>query len=348
MKRLKPLLVLLIILGGGGAAYYYFNLPPTSLVLTGIVTTNEVIIGPQIGGRLGEVLVKEGDQVKQGQLLAVIAPDELKAETAYAMHNVENVTSQIQQARADMRYEQQHMTEQIRQAESTLAAAEAQQAAAQADLEAARLSFQRVQNLSREGVAAAQELDQARTSFEAAQARVDALRKQVDAQRGAIAVARTSAEQVEKRRNEVQGSEHMQAAASAQVTKAEVRLSYTEMKAPIDGIVDVRAARTGEVVNAGQPVVTLINPDDLWIRADLEETYIDRVKIGDHMKVRLPSGAEIDGVVFYRGLDAGFATQRDVSRTKRDIKTFEIRLRADNTDRKLAVGMTAQVLLPLQ
>jgi HlyD family secretion protein len=205
-----------------------------------------------------------------------------------------------------------------------------------------------VQNLSREGVAAAQELDQARTTFEATQARVEALRKQVEAQRGAIAVARTSAQQVEKRRNEVQGNEHMQAAASAQVTKAEVRLSYTEMKAPIDGIVDVRAARTGEVVSAGQPVVTLINPDDLWIRADVEETYIDRLKIGDHMTVRLPSGAEIDAVVFYRGVDAGFATQRDVSRTKRDIKTFEIRLRADNSDRRLAVGMTAQVLFPLQ
>jgi HlyD family secretion protein len=51
--------------------------------------------------------------------------------------------------------------------------------------------------------------------------------------------------------------------------------------------------------------------------------------------------------VFYRGVDAGFATQRDVSRTKRDIKTFEIRLRVDNHDRRLAVGMTAYVLLPV-
>ena len=64
--------------------------------------------------------------------------------------------------------------------------------------------------------------------------------------------------------------------------------------------------------------------------------------------VRLPSGAELDGVVFYRGVDAGFATQRDVSRTKRDIKTFEVRLRCDNKDRRLAVGMTAYVLLPLK
>ena len=71
------------------------------------------------------------------------------------------------------------------------------------------------------------------------------------------------------------------------------------------------------------------------------------IRIGDKLPVRLPSGEEREGTVFYRGVEAAFATQRDVSRTKRDIKTFEIRLRADNGDRRLAVGMTAYVLLPV-
>jgi HlyD family secretion protein len=62
----------------------------------------------------------------------------------------------------------------------------------------------------------------------------------------------------------------------------------------------------------------------------------------------LPSGVEREGTVTYRGVDASFATQRDVSRTKRDIKTFEVRLRVDNKDRRLAVGMTAYVDLPLR
>ena len=176
---------------------------------------------------------------------------------------------------------------------------------------------------------------------------MDALNKQVEAQRATVAMARSQAEQIAVRRSQVQANTHMQAAAAAQQAKADVRLRYTELRAPIDGIVDVRAARPGEVVNPGQPVVTLINPDDLWVRADVEETYIDRVKLGDTLTVRLPSGEERQGKVFYRGADAGFATQRDVSRTKRDIKTFEIRLRVDNKDRRLAVGMTTYVELPL-
>src|SRR6202007_1225681 len=105
--------------------------------------------------------------------------------------------------------------------------------------------------------------------------------------------------------------------------------------------------RAGEYVTPGQPIVTLVNPDDLWVRVDVEESYVDRVRIGDRLRVRLPSGAEREGAVFYRGVDAGYATQRDVSRTKRDIKTFEVRLRVDNRDRALAVGMTVYVMLPI-
>jgi len=163
-----------------------------------------------------------------------------------------------------------------------------------------------------------------------------------------VALARANAEQVSVRRSQLQANEHQEAAANAQRAKADVRLAYTEIHAPIDGIVDVRAVRPGEIVSPGQPVVTLINPDDLWVRADVEETYIDRVRLGDKLTVRLPSGAEREGTVFHRGVDAGFATQRDVSRTKRDIRTFEIRLRVDNRDRALAVGMTAYVLLAVK
>ena len=149
------------------------------------------------------------------------------------------------------------------------------------------------------------------------------------------------------RRSQLRAQEHQLAAAGAQKQKAQVRLGYTEIRAPIDGLVAERAALQGEVVNPGQPIVTLINPDNLWVRADVEETYIDRVRLGDRMSVRFPSGMEREGTVFFRGVDAAYATQRDVSRTKRDIKTFEIRLRVDNSERRLYPGLTAYVTLPL-
>jgi HlyD family secretion protein len=346
LRKLIPLILLAAAAAGGW--YLYTHSRPTELVLTGIVTTNDVIVSPQIGGQIGQLLVAEGDSVKKDQLVAVIVPDELKADSAYYSQNVAGMSSQVRESEAALRYQERQTADQIRQAESTLASLESQADATAADLENARLTFERTQNLSQQKVASQHELDQARTTFTATQARLDALKKQVDAQRATVALARASAEQTSVKRSQVQASEHMQAAATAQQTKAGVRLRYTELHAPMDGIVDVRAVRPGEIVTPGQPVITLINPDDLWVRADVEESYIDRLRIGDKMRVRLPSGAESDGTVFYRGVDAGFATQRDVSRTKRDIKTFEVRLRVDNKDRRLAVGMTAYVLLPLQ
>jgi multidrug resistance efflux pump len=343
----KLALVLIVLVAGAAVLYAYRRLGPAPLVLTGIVTTNDVIVSSQIAGRIGELRVAEGDVVKKDQLLAVIAPEELKADTAYFAQNVEGLSSQVRESEAALRYQLRLTADQIRQAESTLASTESQVEAASADVEAARLTNQRTQNLAQQGVVSPQEMDQARIALASAQAKLEALRKQVDAQRAAVALARSNAEQVTLRRSQVQTQEHLQAAASAQRAKADVRLRYTEIHAPLEGIVDVRAARVGEVVNPGQPIVTLINPEDLWVRADVEESYIDRVRIGDTLTVRLPSGAERQGTVFYRGVDAGFATQRDVSRTKRDIKTFEVRLRVDNTDRRLAVGMTAYVILPV-
>ena len=345
MKRiLRPLLLLALVAGAG--YYWYTRRDPGDIVLTGIVTTHEVVVSPQIAGRIDKLLVDEGDTVHADQLVAVLAPDELREEQAFYSHTAAGAGSQVAESEAALRLQERQMGDQIAQAEATLAAAESQRAAAEAELENARVSLDRAQRMVKDGIGTQEQLDAARTAHEVAKSKIAALLKQIDAQKASVQLARSAAEQVTMRRSQVVSTRQQQAAAAAQRAKADVRLAYTELHAPLSGLVSVRAARTGEFVNPGQPVITIINPDDLWVRADVEESYIDRVRVGDKLKVRLPSGAEHDGTIFYRGADASFATQRDVSRTKRDIKTFEIRLRVDNQDRRLAVGMTAYVVLP--
>ncbi|HEX5099485.1 MAG TPA: efflux RND transporter periplasmic adaptor subunit [Polyangiaceae bacterium] len=341
----RGLLVVAALVTGGVFAYRAYTAPPKTLTLTGLVTTDDVIVSPLVTARVEKLLVKEGDSVKSGDLLAVLSPAELAADSDFFKHSAEGFSGQIAQTQASLRYEELQTGQQIRQAQATLAAVEAQRAEAEATVKNARSNLARTRALLASGALTQRELEQAETESAVAEARLAAVNKQIDAQRAAVGLARANAEQVTARRSALSSIKQQEAAAEAQAEKANVRLGYAEIHAPIDGIVDVRAARAGEVVSAAQPLVTLVNPDDLWVRVDVEETYASRLRIGEELDVRFPSGETRRGKVFLRRVDAGFATQRDVSRTKRDIKTFEIRLRVDNHDRRLAVGMTAYVTL---
>src|SRR5262249_7018164 len=125
MKRRIPILsglALALVLG----LVYFLTRPPRGIVLTGMVTTDEVIVASEIQGRLQRLLVKEGDLVTNGQLLAVIQPQEWKADLAFYASGVEQSSAQIDQAEADLKYQQAQTSNQIRQAEATLASTEAQ------------------------------------------------------------------------------------------------------------------------------------------------------------------------------------------------------------------------------
>jgi HlyD family secretion protein len=344
---MRRLLIIVILAGVAAALYYVYARPVTSLALTGIVTTDDVALSSQVQGEIQQLLVKEGDPVHQGELLATIQPEELAAERAYYTHSEQGQAANVNGARSTLSYQEMQTRDQIQQAEASLASAVASQKEGAADLENDRLNYDRIHKLFLQGIEPASSDDQTRTTYDAAQAHLNSLAKQVEAAQAALEMARSNLEQVKVREADLNASLHQLAAAGAQRKQAQVRLDYTEIRSPIDGFVDTRAALQGEVVNIAQPIVTLINPDNLWVRADVPESYIDAVKLGQQLKVRLPSGAERPGTVFYRGADADFATQRDVSRSKRDIKTFEIRLRVDNHDRALAVGMSAYVTVPV-
>lgn len=347
MKGRLAVIVLILAIAAAGLTYW-LTLTPPSMEITGMVDTDEVQVGPLIQGRLQKLLVQRGDTVTKGELLAVIQPEELEADRSYYENNEKESAAQGDQAQADLAFLESQTREQIRQAEANIAMYKDQVTQADADLDYARRNFERARVLRTSNANSEQDFDQARTNFAAAKAHVESLQKQVKASEAALALAQANTEEIAARRAALVSATHHLAAARAQAEKANVVLGYTEIRAPIDGIVDVRAALQGEVVTPGQAIVTLIDPDNLWVRADVPESYIDGIHLGDKLTVRLPSGATRQGTVFFRGVDADYATQRDVSRTKRDIKTFEFRLRCDNSDRSLALGMTAYVTLPLR
>jgi HlyD family secretion protein len=314
--------------------------------LTGIVTGTDEIVSPLVQGRLERLLVDEGSAVKAGELIAEIDPTELQTVQASAAANIRTLQARLQQSSTTQAMNDAQTQAAEQQAAANLTTANAQLDQAKATLELDQVTYQRDLGLYDKGVVAAQDRDNAKRDLDVAQANVKAEEDQVRAAEAQLAAAKANRQQVEVQQSDVAATKAQVAQAVAQKDQAATQLGYTKIYAPIDGIVSVRVARQGEVVQAGGPIVTILDIDHLWVEADVEESLIDSIGFGQKLQVRLPSGEEVEGTLFYKGVENDYATQRDVSRTKRDIKTFAIKVSVPNPDRRLFAGMTAYVLLP--
>lgn len=314
--------------------------------LTGIVTGNDVIVSSQIAGRMIRLSVDEGSEVHKGQEIAEVDPAEWITARDSAAANIRMLEDKVRSAAVTKSWTDDQTSASKRQAEATLTSTKSQLAQAQANLWRDQTTYKREQSLFDAGVEAAQNRDLALAAMQASDAAVKSLEDQVHAAEAQVAVAEANRKQVEVQQSDLAATRAQLQQARADKATADVHLGYTNIFAPLDGVVSVRAARQGEVIQVGEPIVTVLDVDHLWVQVDVEETYIDRVGLGQQIKVRLPSGETLQGSVTFKGVENDFATQRDVSRTKRDIKTFEIKVAIPNNGRKLMSGMTATVLLP--
>lgn len=308
-------------------------------------------------GAANDAIVQARANEQQAAAQTELLRDTLPTKVEQAAAQVEQVRAQLEQNRAQASQAQA----QLQQSQAQVAQTKAALAKAQDNFNRIRPLVERDINPPQDLVSARSDLDSAKANEQAAEAAAEAARRAVSsAQAGVQATQRSvaaaqatlaDAKQEEKQVIVQQRQTDAMRAAEAQAVSnaaaAQARFGQTQIFAPADGIVTLRAARQGEVVNPGNPIVTLFDLSSTWVDADVEETYADLISMGRTLRVRLPSGAEITGPVIYKAVEADFATQRDVSRTKRDIKTVAIRVRVPNPDGKLPLGMTAWIMLPV-
>ena len=133
------------------------------------------------------------------------------------------------------------------------------------------------------------------------QANVTALEEATKAEAAAVNVAQANRKQVDARKSAISTTLAQLEQARATEAQMATQLGYTKIYAPLDGIVSVRVAKQGEVVAHGAPIVVVVDVDHLWVRADVEETYIDSIAIGQKLRVQLPSGDVTEGTGDFPG-----------------------------------------------
>ncbi|MGA9043027.1 MAG: efflux RND transporter periplasmic adaptor subunit [Terriglobales bacterium] len=346
MNPRNRVFVLLGIICAIAVAYYIISTPSKKdLVLIGTVDSNQVIVSPQVQGRIIKLLVEEGTQVKQGDLIAVLDPQELEAEERAAAANITSLRHKVSEMQSTEQATSGSTSGGVANARAKLESSRSQLAQAEATLVRTESDSRRMIELANQGVASDQDRVQAESNLTAQQATVQSFKDQVRAAEADLNMAIANTNQAPAAKSTVEATQADLANAEEQRKQAEVRLGYTKIYAPVTGTVSVRAAREGEVLTAGQPIVTIVDFSDTWVRAAIPETESDHIGLGDTLRVRLPGGTKTSGKVFFKSAEADFATQRDVSRTKRDIKTIVLKVRLDNPKGAYVPGMTAEVLI---
>jgi multidrug resistance efflux pump len=347
MNARNRILILMGILLVIGLFWYFLSTNrSTDLQLIGTVDANEVVVSSRIPGRIQKLTVDEGDTVTSGELIANIQSDDLAAARNAAEATASSQHYKLQESQDTQHQTQGSTTSQVANAQAQLQVAQAALLQAQANYEHQQADSNRTIALAKQGVMSQQSSDEAITSLRADQAAVDSAKQSVVAANASLklAIANTlqaqaAAKTVASTRSDVQN-------AKALLDQAQVELNYANVLAPISGRINVRAARQGEVVAAGTPIVTITDLTQTWVYAPLPETEADSVKLGDSLRVVMPDGEAIQGKVINKSAEADFATQRDVSRRKRDIKTIELKLLIPNPGMKYTLGMTAEVYVP--
>ena len=314
--------------------------------LIGTVDANEVVVSAKIPGRIQKLTVDEGQDVKAGQLIAIIESDDLQA-----ARNAAEATASSQSFKLGETVETERQTvgevgSAAVNAEALVKAAQASLAQAQANFEHQQADTSRTVALAQQGIMSAQARDDAATMLQAAKAAVDTARENVSAAEASLRQARAHELLATVAARTVDETRDLVANARALANQAKVEVGYSQVFAPVSGKVNVRATRQGEVVAAGAPIVTIMDLTETWIYAPLPETQADTVQLGDSLRVVMPAGDTIQGKIIVKSAEADFATQRDVSSRKRDIKTIQLKLLIDNPGERFVPGMTAEVYIP--
>jgi multidrug resistance efflux pump len=326
--------------------YYFTTNHSTELQLVGTVDANEVVVSSRVQGQIQSLDVDEGQRVKAGQLVATIASQDL----AYA-HNAAMATAQsdqykLAQARATALQTEGSTENQVATAEAQVRVAKAQLAQAIAQYNHQKADTTRAVALANAGVNSEQTRDEMVTSLNADRAAVQSARDNVAAQEAALKTARANLLQAKAALATVASSRADVKSAQALANQAQVQLGYARIVSPVTGVVETRAALQGEVVASATPIVTIVDLSQTWVYVPLPETDADAVKLGDKLRVVMPSGGTVWGAVIAKAALADFATQRDVSRRKRDIKTVQLKLLIPNPGMEYVPGMTANVYIP--
>jgi HlyD family secretion protein len=321
MKKKKIIIPILLILAAAAAVLIFRNRQapdPNVIRVSGNIEVTDVEVSFKIAGRVEERLVSEGQEVKAGQLVARLDSSDLAREIAQRRAQSAAAQSALAELKAGSR------PEEIAQAEAALERA-------RADGDRARLEFERQKKLYEREVISTREFDQAKTAYDAAEARIREVKE-------LLALVRKG-----PRQEKIDQAGAALEQARQALALAETRMGYATLYAPGSGIVLAEAVEPGEFVSPGTPVITIGDLKSVFLRAYINETDLGRVKTGQAVRIKTDTfpGKAYQGRISFIASQAEF-TPKNIQTQKERVKlVYRIKVEVPNPDQELKPGMPA-------
>jgi len=334
--RIVAVVVVLVVL----ATFIYNRLDhrddSASLRISGNIEVTEVQMSFRIPGRLEQRLVQEGDAVTAGQQVAMLEATDQRIAVARAEADLAYARAVLAELLAGSR------SQEIQTAKAEYDRAVAMEKSAVVQLDQARLDHDRYAALYKEGGVSRKAFENYRTLHETAKNARDEARARVAAAAEQLDLRKTG-----PRRETIDQARAKVGTAEEAVKQARQQLSYTDLPAPVDGIVLGTSAEIGEYLNPAAPVLTIGQTTRPWLRAYINETDLGRVKLNQHVTVTTDSYPErtYTGRISFINSEAEF-TPKSVQTFEERVKLmYRIKIDLDNPAGELKPGMPADAVI---
>ena len=302
---------------------------------SGYVEATEVQVAPEVGGRIIEVAVEEGDRVAAGAVVARLDTADVQIAIRRAEAERDAALAQLRLLQAGAR------AEDVRQARAQADSAQADVKAAEAELDAASADFQRFEALLRSNAGSRKQRDDAATRREVASARVVAARERTRAASEGVARLRAGA-----RPQEIAAARARVEAVDGQIEALRKNVSDAVLKTTVSGVVTSKLLDAGEMVAPRTPIVVVTDLDHAWANVYVDEPAVPRLHLGGKSTLVTDAGQRLEGTITFISPKAEFTPRNVQTAEERSKLVYRIKVTVDNRAGVLKSGMPVEAELP--
>jgi len=327
--------------------HYYFTHASTD---DASVEGDLISVSSTVSGKIRLLPIHEGEQVKKGQLVAQLREEDYQAQVDVAAGVVQSINASLNEAMADEGLVKEKTATDVKRAEAVLYASQARLKEAEANMQLATLDFNRVSKLYKSKTVSASEMDKIQAAYKLAKARQSTAEEEINENRAKLNVARANTGEVTLKQRRIESLKGKLKEAGAELEAARLKLDHTAVTSPIDGVIARKISHIGEVVAAGQPIAVIVNLNHIWVEANLEETQVEHVRLGQPVDINIDAypDTKFKGKVINIGAAAAsqFALipdNRSAGNFTKVTQRIPIRIELDNPDEPLRPGMMVTV-----